>query len=66
MNKFEDKLQRLDVIVNTLQRNEVSLDEAILLFEEGLGLSKDLDVQLRTYELKINELTLSQENEDVR
>ncbi|MFI3285004.1 MAG: exodeoxyribonuclease VII small subunit [Erysipelotrichaceae bacterium] len=58
MNKFEDKLQRLDTIVNALQRNEVSLDEAIALFEEGLHLSKELDGQLKNYELKINELTL--------
>lgn len=56
MIKFEDKMTRLDEIVSKLEKNQVSLDEAIQLFEEGLHLADALDGQLKQYETKINEL----------
>ena len=34
--KFEDQMQRLELIVKTLEGNEVGLDEDIKLYEEGL------------------------------
>ncbi|MFN9215474.1 MAG: exodeoxyribonuclease VII small subunit, partial [Gemmatimonadota bacterium] len=34
---FEQSLDRLDAIVGQLQRDDVPLDEALRLFEEGVG-----------------------------
>lgn len=54
---FEEAMNRLDEIVSKLERNDASLDETIKLFEEGLGLVKHCDCQLKDFELKINELS---------
>ena len=53
---FESSMQRLDEIVNLLERNQCTLDESIALFEEGLKLSPDLSVQLKSYEDKVARL----------
>ena len=53
---FESSMQRLDEIVNLLERNQCTLDESIALFEEGLKLSQDLSVQLKSYEEKVARL----------
>jgi exodeoxyribonuclease VII small subunit len=53
---FESSMQRLDEIVNLLERNQCTLDESIALFEEGLKLSQDLSVQLKSYEDKVARL----------
>lgn len=53
---FESSMQRLDEIVNLLERNQCTLDESIALFEEGLKLSQDLSVQLKSYEDKVSRL----------
>ena len=53
---FELSMQRLDGIVNLLERNQCTLDESIALFEEGLKLSQDLSVQLKSYEDKVARL----------
>jgi exodeoxyribonuclease VII small subunit len=38
--KFEDALGRLENIVQTLERGELSLEESLKAFEEGVKLSK--------------------------
>ena len=43
----------MDEIVNLLERNQCTLDESIALFEEGLKLSQELSVQLKSYEDKV-------------
>ena len=53
---FETSMQRLDEIVNLLERNQCTLDESIALFEEGLKLSQELSVQLKSYEEKVARL----------
>ena len=53
---FESSMQRLDEIVNLLERIQCPLDESIALFEEGLNLSQDLSVQLKSYEDKVARL----------
>ena len=47
--KFEDKMNRLNEIVDLLEKGEVSLDESIKLYEEGLKLSKSLKEELKTF-----------------
>lgn len=38
-DNFETKIKRLEQIVNELNNNEVGLDEAIKLYQEGIELS---------------------------
>lgn len=53
---FEDKLNRLEEISVLLEDEELDLDKAIELYEEGLALSKECSERLKTAELRINEL----------
>ena len=55
---LEQSMDRLDQIVSRLERNEIALEQAIGLFEEGLNLVQDLDTQLQGYENKVQELML--------
>ena len=53
---FEEKLKRLEEISNILESEEVTMNEAIKLFEEGVSLSKECMLSLKDAELKITEL----------
>ena len=52
-NNFENKLNELEKIVSKLEGNEISLDEAIKLFEDGVKISDDCRKILETAERKI-------------
>lgn len=54
---FKSSMQRLNEIVNALEKNEIELEEALSLFEEGLQLVKNCDHQLKDFEQKIVTLT---------
>lgn len=54
--KFEDKMQRLQEIVDLLDSSDIELDKSISLYKEGIELSKELKEQLSAYEEKIEEL----------
>lgn len=43
---FDDGLERLEALVQQLENGSLSLEEALLRFEEGIGLSKELQQQL--------------------
>lgn len=49
---FETAMKRLDEIVKLLEEGKVSLDQSLLLFEEGVKLVKECDTQLRKVEQK--------------
>ena len=51
--KFEQGLRKLEDIVNTLDEGQVSLDQALSLFKEGLTLSKELSKTLDDIERKV-------------
>jgi len=53
---FESALKRLEDIVNSLEKGNVSLDEAITLFEEGIKTAKICKEKLEKAEGKIKEL----------
>ncbi|MFZ0707943.1 MAG: exodeoxyribonuclease VII small subunit [Candidatus Korobacteraceae bacterium] len=53
MAKFEDCLQRLEVIVNELEKGDVSLDKALQLFDEGVTLSNSCRKELEEAEGKV-------------
>ena len=61
MKTFEEKMQRLEEIVNLLDSDKTSLDDSIKLYEEGLGLTKELEKQLKSFEEKIE--NIRKENE---
>ena len=55
-NNFEQDLSRLEEISRILEEDNVELEKAILLFEEGVKLSKTCSKTLKQAELKITEL----------
>jgi exodeoxyribonuclease VII small subunit len=61
-NNFEDSLTRLQEISELLESNEISLEESISLYEEGIKLSKVCYDQLNKAELKVTELKEQFEN----
>lgn len=61
---FEQSMNRLDLIVSQLEKNEVPLQQSIQLFEEGLNLVQDLDIQLQSYENKVQELMLHHQKKE--
>lgn len=53
---FKKSMNRLEEIVDALEKNEIELEEAITLFEEGLQLVNTCDLQLKNFENKVQEL----------
>jgi exodeoxyribonuclease VII small subunit len=47
---FESSLARLEAIVNELNRDDVPLDRALSLFEEGIGHLKTASAELQRAE----------------
>ena len=56
---FQTSMQRLDEIVRLLEKNDIELEEAITLFEEGLTLLKSCDQKLNHFEDKVSALLKS-------
>ena len=55
--KFETSMQALETIIRKLESSNVELDEAIELFEKGIGLSKEIRDILDKAEQKVTKLT---------
>ncbi len=55
-NTFEESLNRLQEISNSLERGDVGLEESIKLYEEGINLAKLCYTTLKDAELKVTEL----------
>ena len=53
---FKQSMKRIDEILGLLEKNEIELEEAVILFEEGLKLVNDCDIQLNSFKDKINSL----------
>ena len=53
MPKFEDCLQRLEKIVDQLEKGEIPLEQALKLFEEGIQLSNSCRKELDDAEGKV-------------
>lgn len=53
---YEKTIERLEEIVRILEKNEVSLDESMKLFEEGTKLTAYCADKLKKAEQKITEL----------
>ena len=51
---FEETMQKLDQITAELEKGELSLDESVKKFEEGIKLSKECNKILEDSEKRIN------------
>ncbi len=54
--EFEKKLKRLEDIVSKMESGELSLDDSLKLFEEGVGLTRECQTQLSEAEQKVKVL----------
>ena len=53
---FKQSMNRIEEIISLLEKNEIELEEAIAVFEEGLKLVNSCDQKLKGFEEKINQL----------
>jgi exodeoxyribonuclease VII small subunit len=53
---FKNSLVRLEEITNLLESEEIELEEALQLYEEGITLSRFCLNSLKSAELKVTEL----------
>ena len=60
---YKQSMDRLDEIIARLNQNEVELEEAITLFEEGLKLVKQCDARLKQFEQRVSVLSEVKEEE---
>jgi len=62
---FEDALKRLEEIVKELEKGDVEIEKALLLFEEGTKLSRICARKLSQIERKVQILAKGKNDEDV-
>lgn len=60
---FEEMMKELEVIVQKLDNENVSLEESLNLYQRGMKLSATCDETLKDAEKKVNEL-MTDENEE--
>ena len=53
MDTLEDKLEKLEKLSNDIKRNDISLEDALKDFEEGIKLASGMEKQLDEIEGKI-------------
>jgi len=55
--KFDERLSDLEGIVQKLEGSDLPLEEALALFEKGIGLVRELSAHLEEVERKLEVLT---------
>jgi len=65
-NTFESKMKRLQEIVSMLDQGNISLDDSIKLYEEGMELAAELRKMLDEAELKIIKLNTKYKENQTR
>ena len=53
---FEELLERLEALVERLERGELALEDALATFEQGVGLTRTLGERLGGAERRVEEL----------
>lgn len=53
---FEENLERLDAIASALDRDDLSLEQALALFEEGIARLKEASAELAKAEGRVAQL----------
>ena len=61
--KFENAIQRLEKIVDDLEKGELDIDKSLEIFEEGIKMSRVCSKKLNEAEAKIEKLTKNQKGE---
>jgi len=61
--KFEKAIQRLEKIVDDLEKGEMDIDKSLEIFEEGIKMSRVCSKKLSEAEAKIEKLTKNQKGE---
>jgi exodeoxyribonuclease VII small subunit len=61
--KFEDALKKLEKIVADLEKGDLSLDEALKKYQEGLELSRVCSQKLDAAKKKVDVLTKNKKGE---
>lgn len=61
---FEELIEKLEEITNKLEKEQLSLDESVKLFEEGIELSKKCNSKLDDAEKRIS--ILINQNDEIR
>ena len=56
MPSFEESLKKLETIVDQLEKGDLSLEDSLKLFEEGVGLSSTCRKELDAAEGKVQML----------
>jgi exodeoxyribonuclease VII small subunit len=56
MPSFEESLKKLETIVDQLEKGDLSLEDSLTLFEEGVGLSATCKKELDAAEGKVQML----------
>ena len=59
---FEEKMNRLEQIVELLEGGKCPLEEATALFDEGIKLSAECDKALQNAMQKITDISADKEN----
>jgi exodeoxyribonuclease VII small subunit len=60
--KFEDKLKKLEDIVEKLESGELDIEETLTLFQDGMKLGKDCRNMLEEIEDKVNKVLAADED----
>lgn len=61
---FEELIEKLENITNKLEKEQLSLDESVKLFEEGMQISKECNSKLEDAEKRIT--ILINQNNDIK
>lgn len=58
---FEEALEKLSALVEKMENGDLSLEESLKIFEEGIKLSKDCQNALSDAEKKVQALLLEED-----
>lgn len=56
MKDFESKLNRLESLGDEIKKDDVGLEEALKMFEEGINLARTMETELNKIEGKVQQL----------
>ncbi len=61
---FEELIEKLEDITNKLEKEQLSLDDSVKLFEEGIRISKECNTKLEDAEKRIT--VLINDNDEIK
>ena len=61
--RFEDAMKELEQLVRRLEEGQVTLEEAVSVYERGVALKNLCDEQLKSARMRIDQITCSPDGE---